>query len=88
MADLPAASITCQSRTLMGNFVVWIAKIQGDGTGVTLRAPVGRIVGYWTCSIDDTTIPAPTISYSENQLTYSTTPTNTKYHWLFVIGTE
>lgn len=86
MADLPAASITLAGFFTFGNLKGWKALIKGDGTGVTIKVPLSRIEGYWTQSVDDTTIPAPSISYSGSTITYSTTPTNTKYHWLFVVG--
>ena len=87
MADIPTANIDYAERITLGNKLMWKARIKGDGSGVTVPVPLGRIEGYWICNIDDTSA-IPAISWATNILTYAAAPTNTKYHWLFVIGSD
>jgi hypothetical protein len=86
MADIPAANLTEQLHFNMGSLKAWKVKVKGDGTGVTINTPFSRVEFYFTQSIDDTAIPATTISESGGTLTYAAAPTSTKYHTLVVAG--
>lgn len=88
MADIPAANITLKERISVGNLTLWKAKIYGDGTGVTVPTPITRIMGTWVGNIDETAGYSPALSTSGNVVTYGAAPTNTKYHWLYVLGTD
>jgi hypothetical protein len=85
MADFPEANVDLKLHVNFGNAKMWKARVKGDGAGTTLVVPLGRIEGYWTQNIDDTSA-IPRISHADSTLTYNSAPTNTKYHWLFVIG--
>lgn len=85
MADIPAANVDLKLHVNIGSLKMWKARVKGDGVGTTLKVPMGRVEGYWTQNIDDTT-DIPRISESSLTLTYASAPTSGKYHWLFVIG--
>ena len=87
MADITAANITLQERLTLGNKLMWKAKVKGDGSGVTIPVPLGKVEGWWTKNIDDTSA-IPAISGATNILTYASAPTTNKYHWVFAIGTD
>lgn len=87
MADIPAANITLQERFILGNKLLWKAKVKSDGTGVTIPVPLGRLDGWWTKNIDDTSA-IPAVSGSSNIITYASSPTINKVHWLYVIGSD
>jgi hypothetical protein len=87
VADIPAANITLQERLTLGNKLLWTAKVKGDGTGVTIPVPLGKVQKWWTKNIDDTSA-IPAITGATNILTYASAPTSNKSHNLFVIGTD
>ena len=84
MADIPATSITKRLHFSMGTLKGWKALVTGDGTGVTITTPFGRVEAYWIGNVSDTSIAA--ISESSGVLTYATAPTINCAHWLFVVG--
>lgn len=81
-----AFTISEEQKTLLGNFMLYIAKVKGDGSDTTVYVPLKKVVAVWTGNIDDTTA-IPAISASANLLTYAAAPTNLKYHWLCALGT-
>ena len=81
-----AFTVTEENKTLCGNFVLYTAKIQGDGADTTLYVPLKKVVAAWTGNIDDTSA-IPGITASANLLTYAAAPTSTKYHYVFALGT-
>ena len=91
MADIAAANIGAWERSSWGNKYCCYAKIKGDGTGVTVQVPLGRIEAAWTNAIDDVTANVsivPGISVSGRTVTYAAAPTQNKYHYLFAVGTD
>lgn len=81
-----AFTVSDENKTLCGNFVLYTAKIKGDGSDTTLYVPLKKVVAVWTGNIDDTSA-IPAISASANLLTYAAAPTSTKYHWVCALGT-
>jgi hypothetical protein len=88
VADIAAANITLQERMILGNKLLWKAKVKGDGTGVTIPVPLGRIDSTWVGNVDETAGYQPAISTATNIVTYAAAPTINKYHWLFVLGSD
>jgi hypothetical protein len=87
MADVPTANVTLQERLVLGNKLLWSAKVKGDGTGVTIPVPLGKAEKCWTKNIDDTSA-IPAITMATNIVTYASAPTINKVHYLFVLGTD
>jgi hypothetical protein len=86
MADITAAQITNKYHGQMGPLKVWFAKVQGDGSGVTIPTPFSRIVNVQCYNIDDTSAIPAISSTSGGTITYASAPTSTKYHYLMVVG--
>lgn len=91
MADIAADHTGAWERVSMGNKIMEFAKIEGDGSGVTVRTRMGHPQAGWVQAIDDidgsSHLPVvPGISIAGNTVTYAAAPTTGKYHWLFVMG--
>lgn len=87
MADIPAANVVKQSYNVIGNQVLVVYKVTGDGSGVTIPTHVGRIVSAWVGNSTETAGYSPQISFSGNTITYAAAPTSSKIHYLHVLGT-
>ena len=81
-----AFTISNINKTLMGNFLVYLCKVRGDGADTTISIPMKKAVAAFTTNIDDTSA-IPGVSVSDNVVTYAAAPTSTKFHYLMVIGT-
>lgn len=86
MADIAAANVVKKTYNVIGNQVLAVYQITGDGVGVTVPTHVGRIDSAWVANVDETAGFSPQLSFSTNVVTYGTAPTNTKIHMLHVLG--
>lgn len=85
MADITASQITGKMHFTIGGARMWVAKVQGDGSGTTIPVPFSRVFSVATANIDDTSA-VPGVSFASGVLTYAAAPTSTKYHYITIIG--
>jgi hypothetical protein len=72
----------------MGNKLMCYAKVTGDGSTTTINVPMGRIESAFVGNGDESAGYNPALTWSGQTITYGAAPTNTKYHYLHVIGTD
>lgn len=83
-----ALTIGAWERCSMGNKLLCYATVYGDGSTTTINVPMGRIEGCWVGNIDESAGYNPALTFSGQVVTYGAAPTSTKYHRLYVIGTD
>jgi len=88
VADIAAANVSVAFRTLDGNKVHVCLKVKGDGAGVTIPVPLGRIEAHMVGVIDAAAGYNPAITYSGNIVTYAVAPIINVYHFLHLFGTD
>lgn len=62
----------------MGNVVLGMYLLLGDGSGTTYDLPVSTVIGAWFQRVDDTET-SELLSWSGNTLTFGAAPANGKY---------
>jgi hypothetical protein len=80
--------VTFVARVVLGGIVLVILKITGDGSGVTVYAPIGNIKSHHVGVIDAADGYNPAITYSGNIVTYAVAPLDDVSHFLFLYGTD
>ena len=64
MADITAGNITLKERVSFGNKYLFVCKVKGDGSGVTIPIPLSSITTAWIGNIDETAGYSPAMSWS------------------------
>lgn len=82
-----ALTVEKQAYGVVGNYVLLVYKITGDGTSTSFVAQVKRVVSAWVGNGNENAGYNPQLSWSGNAITYGTAPTNNKYHYLHILGT-
>ena len=80
--------VTFIARIVLGGTICVVLKITGDGSGVTVYAPLGNIKAHHIGVIDAAEGYNPGISYSGNVVTYAVAPLDDVSHFLFLYGTD
>ena len=71
--------------TVLGNKVFGCYKITGDGSETDFVAPIGAVDAAWFQRLDDTET-SELLSWSGSTITFGAAPANTKYIYIFFLG--
>jgi len=71
--------------TTIGNKTFGCYKLTGDGSDTTFTAPIGTVDAAWFQRLDDTAT-SELLSWATNIITFAEAPANTKFIYIFFVG--